>query len=222
MSLFWSPGGSRKRGVVLTLPLQRLEKAHRRPTTFLFLHRQSSAKLPPSSQPPLSGIARQGRKNHKLNSGGFGCSPGSLEAPATRQGSASFPGHERWWWRTSRSSSSMVALANRASGSRDKNPWEQTRKLGHYAHPSGTSKRSFFFPPPQVRFFFWTCRLRKELGGLGDYHCQANGEERPLRRQGKSSKSKKLAKKKFEQFSDHPLSPFSDQAARHRDRCYLP
>ncbi len=48
MSSFWSLGESRKRGGELTFPLQRLEKAHQRPTALLFLHRRSFAKLPPS------------------------------------------------------------------------------------------------------------------------------------------------------------------------------
>jgi hypothetical protein len=119
----------------------------------LFLHRQSSAKLLPSSQPPSLGTAQQGRRNRELSLGVFGCSPGPLKAPATRQGGASSPGQERWRWRTSRSSSSMIALANRASGSRNKNPREQTQKLGRRAHPSSTFERSLFLSPPQVRFF---------------------------------------------------------------------
>ncbi len=46
---------------MLTLPFQRSEKAHRRPTALLFLHRQSFAKLPLSSPPPSWG-RRSARK----------------------------------------------------------------------------------------------------------------------------------------------------------------
>ncbi len=42
--------------MVLTLPLQRSEKAHRRPTALLFLHRQSFTKLLPSFPFPSLGI----------------------------------------------------------------------------------------------------------------------------------------------------------------------
>ncbi len=43
------------------LPLQWSKKAQQRPTALLFLHRQSCAKLPPSSPPPSLGM-RQARK----------------------------------------------------------------------------------------------------------------------------------------------------------------
>jgi len=56
MSSFWSLGESGKRGVVLTVPLQRSEKAHRPPTALLFLHRRSFVKLLPSSPPPSLGV----------------------------------------------------------------------------------------------------------------------------------------------------------------------
>ncbi|CAM6003227.1 unnamed protein product [Sphagnum balticum] len=46
---------------MLTLPFQRSEKAQQRPTALLFLHRQSCAKLPPSSPPPSLGM-RSARK----------------------------------------------------------------------------------------------------------------------------------------------------------------
>ncbi len=168
--------------------------------------------------PPFWGCDRQGRRNRELFTGVFGCFPRCFETLAARQGGASFPGQERWRWRTSRRSSSTVGFTNRATGSRDNDSRKQLRKLGHCAHPSGTFERRFF-PSPQVSFFLCTCRSRKKLGGFGDRRYQANGKDWPLRRQGKSSESKELAKKEFEQFSDHPLTPLFDRTARHRDRC---
>jgi hypothetical protein len=58
----------------------------------------------------------------------------------------------------------------------DNDPRKQLRKLGHCAHPSGTSERRFF-PSPQVSFFLCTCRSRKKLRGLGDRCCQANEKD---------------------------------------------
>ncbi len=162
---------------------------------------------------------RQGGKKCRLGPGDFGRLPGSFKTPATRQGGESSSAQELW--RTSRRASSTVIDAHRFAGCRVEASRERDRRYGRIAHPSGTSERRFF-PSPQVRSLFCICWSRKKLGGLGHRRCQAIGEDRPLRGQGKGVESEELVAKEFDKLSDHPLAPFSDRATKQRDRCRFP
>jgi len=107
----------------------------------------------------------------------------------------------------------MVINAHRFIGRRVEASGERDRRCGRIPHPSGTSERRSF-PSLQVRSLFYICRSWKKLGGLGHRRCQAIGEDRPLRGQGKGAESEELVTKEFDKLSDHPLAPFSDRATR--------
>ncbi len=171
------------------LPPQQTESVHRLPTALLILHRPSSVQLQPSDLPYSGRGDRQGGRKCRLGPGNFGRLPGSFKTLATRQGGESSSTQELW--QTSRRTSSMVINGHRSVGRRVKASGEWDRRCGQIAHPSGTSERRSF-PSPQVRSLFCICWSRKKLRGLRHRHCQAIGEDQPLRGQGKGAESEEL------------------------------